>query len=130
MNDFTSEQILKYIQERYKTVRMLGIYIVDLFKSQDLIATTSEFGQITGVLIFRKVKLTEYNDLDRTSHNEKGDTAFVVECCADGKKELAMLAKQMEQRLGKVKHIGMHRRGRLHFYDYNKYLNKLLGKDR
>ena len=128
--NFSSEQILNYIQRSYGKKCPLGVYLLDYFISQGLLKISTRYGKISGVIIFRKIKLKGYNDNDRLSHNPKGDCAFVVELCADTKRDIATLEKQMRDAVGKIKHIGMHRRGILHFYDYNKYINKLLGKDR
>ena len=106
----------------------LGVYILDYFISQDLLKITETACRISGVLIFRKVKLSKYDDRDKRSHDPKGDCVFITELCADTKNDIAKLEKQMRERIGKVRSIGMHRRGKLHFYDYNKYINTLLGK--
>ena len=129
--NFSIGQILTYMLNRYKRHTLpLGIYLLDYFNKQGLLRVSHFGDRITGVIIFRKVKLSKYNDNDRLSHDKRGDCAFVVECCADSKRDLANLEKQMRDTVGKVKHVGMHRRGVLHFYDYNKYMKSLLGKGR
>lgn len=127
---FSAEQILKFILDRYGKRCPLGIYILEYFMAQNLVAITESAGRLTGVIIFRKTKLKDYDDRERMAHDKRGDCAFVVELCADSKKDIALLEFQMRKRLGKVKHLGMHRKGRVYFYDYEKFMKKLLGKDR
>ena len=128
---YTPEQILRYMCEKYNVFAPpLGVYLLEYFISHDLLKYTENAGRLTGVVIFRKVKLSKYDDRDRVSHDPKGECLFICELCADTKEDIADLEKRVRERIGKVKHIGMHRYKKLHFYDYNKYINKLLGKGR
>lgn len=128
---YSAEQILKYMMSKYHNACCpYGVYILDYFIAQDLLKISEYAGRISGVIIFRKVKLSQYDDTEQMKHNPKGDCTFVVELCADTKKDIAKLEKQMRERIGKTRSIGMHRRGKLHFYDYNKYIKILLGKDK
>ena len=127
---FSPEQILNYMQRKYHKVCPLGVYLLEYFDAQGLLKISQCGGRIVGAIIFRKVKLSRFDPRDHTSHNPRGDCAFVSELCADDKKAVADLEYQMRQKLGKCKHIGMHRHGKLKFYDYGKYINNLLGKER
>ena len=129
MTDFTNRQILEYMTQKYGKICPLGEHILDYFRKMDLMRLSARDGRICAVVLFRKVKLAKYDDKDRLSHDERGDCAFVSELCAQSKKDIAILEHQMRQRLGKTHSIGMHRRGKARFYDYEKYISKLLGKD-
>ena len=129
--DLTSEEILEYMADKYgKHYPPLGMFVLDYFREQGLMHVVEHGRGIEGVMIFRKVKLRGFNPRDRMSHDKKGDCAFVVELCADNKKAIAECTRAMEKRLGNVKSLGMHRRGTVHFYDYDRYVNKLLGNER
>ncbi len=126
----TTEDILEYMEDRYGKRCPLGVYTLDLFRMRGLIAVCEVFGRIRGVCIFRKIKLSKFDPRDYSTHNPRGDCAFVMELCADDTAAVAYLEKRMREKLGKCRHIGMHRHGRAKFYDYEKYINKLLGKER
>lgn len=127
---YTSEEILKYMEKKYKKRCSLGVYIVDYFISQGLLKIADFGNGIEGVIIFKKTKLRDFDPRDIMTHSPKGDCAYVFELCADNKQAIAYLEEEMRKRLGKVKHLGMRRRGKVIFYDYNKFMNRLLGKDR
>ena len=126
----STEKILQYMENRYRKRCPLGVYTLDLFRLRGLIAVCEIFGQIRGVCIFRKIKISNFDPRNFSTHCPRGDCAFVMELCADNTRAVACLEKQMRDKLGKCRHIGMHRRGRAKFYDYEKYINKLLGKER
>lgn len=125
-----SEDILKFMERLYKKSCPLGVYILDYFIAQDLVKI-ADFGEgIEGVLIFKKTKLSNFNPLEIMANNPRGDCAYVLELCSKNKRATAFLECEMRGRLGKTKHLGMTRRGKVLFYDYEKFMNKLLGKDR
>lgn len=126
----STENILKYMEAKYGKRCPLGVYTLDLFRMRGLLAVSICGGRIMGVLLFRKIRISRFDPHDYTSHNPRGDCAFVMELCADDKKAIADLEKQMREKLGECKHIGMCRHGKVKFYDYEKYINALLGKDR
>ena len=126
----STEDILKYMEGMYGKRCPLGVYTLDLFRMSGLLAVSLCGGRIMGVLIFRKVRISKFDPRDHASHNPRGDCAFVVELCAHDNKAIADLERQMRAKLGKCRHIGMCRRGKIKFYDYEKYINALLGKDR
>ena len=126
----SAKDITAYFERKYAKTLPNADFIVELFAARNLAATSEKNGKICGALLFRKVKLSSFDNTDLTAHIPNGDCAFVVELAADSKQDIAKLEKQMRLKLGKCRHIGMHRRGIAKFYDYEQYINKLLGKDR
>lgn len=122
----STENILKFMQERRKGTCPTGVHLLDYFIMQGLLKTSESGGRLDGAIIFRKVKLSQYNPKDKLSHNPKGDCAYVCELCADNKRAIERLEREMRKRLGKCKFIGMTRRGKVKFYDYDKFINRLL----
>ena len=130
MIQHTNEEILRYMERKYNKRCPLGLYLMDYFMARNLIVV-ADFGRgIEGVLIFKKTKLKKFDPTCLTDHDPKGDCAYVLELCADSKSIIAWLESEMRERVGKVRHLGMTRRGKVLFYDYEKFMNKLLGKDR
>jgi hypothetical protein len=128
--DFSKEQILTYMEAKYGKRCPLGIALLDYFITQDLLKVSARFGRIVGVLIFRKLKLKDYDPRDLMKHNPKGDCAYVLELCADDTDAVVDLENQMRARLGKCRHLGMTRRKSVKFYNYDKFMDKLLGGKR
>lgn len=116
------------MEDRYGKLCPLGVYTLDLFRMRGLCALALCGGRLTGVVIFRKIKLSKFDPRDHTSHDPRGDCAFVCELCADDAESIRELEAQMRKTLGKCEHIGMCRRGKVKFYNYKRYIKKLLGK--
>ena len=125
-----ASQILRYMESKYGKRCPTGVFLLDYFISQDLLKTAEFCGRLSGVIIFRKVRLSRFDPKELMKNDPRGDCAFVCELCADDTEAMADLERQMRLRLGKCRHIGMHRHGVAKFYDYDKYINKLLGKRR
>lgn len=126
----STEKILNYMEGKYAKRCPLGVYTLDLFRMRGLMAVSERLGEIRGAVIFRKIKLSKFDPRDYTSHNPRGDCAFVMELCAEDAAAIAELEMQMRGKLGECRHIGMHRRGKARFFDYEKYITRLLGENR
>ena len=125
----TAENIYRYMVQKYGRKCPYGEYIVDMYLRRGCLKTSVRNGRIVGAILFRKVRLENWNPKNAFDYDERGNCAFVDELCADDKAAIADVERQMRRFLGRgIRHIGMRRRGVHKFFDYKRYINHLLGR--